>query len=93
MMHHPATPATADSTTITATASAFAEAASAAHFSAADATCRHPRPTTAGRWAPSPIAAGVVSTITTGALAATFTAATTANKPAAAQPCWTWRHP
>ena len=46
--------------------------------------CRHPRPSTAGHWTPSPIAAGVVSTITTGALAATFNAAITAVRPPAA---------
>ena len=47
---------------------------------------------TAGRWTPPQIAAGDVSTITTGAMIATFTAAITANKPAAAQLCWKWSY-
>ena len=84
MRYHGATPTTADTTTITATASAFAEAASAAHFSAADATCRHPRASTAGRWTSPPLTTGVVSTITTDAQAAISTAAITAVRPPAA---------
>ena len=75
---------TATTTTIDA-ASAIADAASAAHFSAADATCRHPRASTAGRWTPPPpIATGVVSTITTDALTVMSIAAITAVRPPAA---------
>ena len=93
MMNHRATPPGADAATITATASAIADAASAALCSAADATCRHPMTSTASRWKPFPIATGVVSTVATDTLAATFTAAITASNPAAAPQGWRWSSP
>ena len=78
MMHHRATPPGGDAATITATAFAIADTASAALCSAADATCHHPRPSTAGRWTPSLITAGAISAVLGVVLAARSTAAVTA---------------
>ena len=63
MVHHRATPAAVAASIITATASAIADAVSAALFSATDATCRHLRPSTASRWTPCLITAGASSSV------------------------------
>ena len=93
MMHHRATPAAAAASTITATASAIAAVASATVISAADATCHHPRPSTAGRWTPSLITAGASSTVLGALLAARSTAAVTAKPSAAPSRGWRWSSP
>ena len=93
-MHHHTTPATADTCTITATASAIADAASEPVIAAADATCHHPRPSTAGRWPPSLITAGASSTVLGVLLAARSTGGCRHRQPSAAPSRgWRWSSP
>jgi len=73
--------AAAAAATITTAASAIADADSALDFASATATCHHPRHATAGRWPPPLIPGDAASSIFTDALAASSTAAATANRP------------